>query len=240
MGAGHFRFKQFLINQQKAGMRVTTDACLFGAWAPVKPAVQQGQALDIGAGTGLLSLMLAQRCPALSITAIEPEAGAVADCRSNFAGSPWVSRLSLVEGALQDYEPPQPFQLIICNPPFFTNHLTGPAAARNQAIHTQQLPFAVWVDFVAQHLAHGGQFFLLLPPYEMAQARQLLAIRGLHATQLVQVRPVEGNPVFRTMAVFEQQPEPAELLEEELVIKEADGEYSPSFTALLKPFYLYL
>src|SRR4051794_28996924 len=137
MPNSYFRFKQFTINQDKAAMKVSTDACLFGAWtsARLKNSFHADvKGLDIGAGTGLLSLMLVQELP-VSIQAVEIDQEAAAQAAANFGASIFSSRLNVVHSALQQFAGSRGFQLIISNPPFFSGSLLGPRDKKNLAHH---------------------------------------------------------------------------------------------------------
>src|SRR5689334_11682345 len=137
-----FCFKQFTIHQQYCAMKVCTDACLFGAWtasAITNEQLPAGLILDIGAGTGLLSLMLGQQLNNSIIHAIEIDAVAAQQAGDNFAASSWSEQLHVYNTAIQSFSPAQQYDFIITNPPFFQNDLASPNAQRNLALHSHQL-----------------------------------------------------------------------------------------------------
>jgi tRNA1Val (adenine37-N6)-methyltransferase len=137
LGNSYFQFKQFTVHQGDCAMKVTTDACIQGAWTPVQK--DEVRILDIGAGTGLLSLMLAQKAPNAIVDAVELNEQAATQAGQNFAGSPWADRLNVICSDIQGYRATHKYDLIISNPPFFNNSLKGPEASRNNARHTTAL-----------------------------------------------------------------------------------------------------
>ncbi len=128
----YFEFKQFVIHQGDCAMKVTTEGCLFGA---LVEGANPKRILDIGAGTGLLSLMLAQKYPSAKIHAVELDQKAHIQAQANFAKSPWAENLQIHVGRIQDFHPREKFDLIVCNPPFFKNSLHSNDKSKNLAIH---------------------------------------------------------------------------------------------------------
>src|SRR5205085_2984467 len=121
----YFQFKQFRVQQEATAMKVSTDACIQGAWTPIEPFVKN--VLDIGTGTGLLSLMVAQRNNHILIDAIELDENAAQQATENIHASPWGDRINIVNGDIRNYTFNRQYDLIICNPPFFQNSLLGDA-----------------------------------------------------------------------------------------------------------------
>ncbi|MGN6568280.1 MAG: tRNA1(Val) (adenine(37)-N6)-methyltransferase, partial [Flavipsychrobacter sp.] len=134
MSNQYFQFKQFRIEQDKCAMKVSTDACIQGAWTPIHDHVRH--VLDIGTGTGLLSLMLAQRDPRMHIDAVELDEQAATQAKENIVSSPFSERIDIIHGDAKEYQANQQYDLIICNPPFFQNSLLGDNSKRNTARHT--------------------------------------------------------------------------------------------------------
>src|SRR5688572_8352762 len=163
-----FRFRQFVVHQEKATMKVCTDACLFGAWVASRgTALAPRAVLDIGTGTGLLSLMVAQKINAV-IHALDVERGAFLQARDNFAASPWTDRLKIFFGPVQTFEPPNSlYDLVISNPPFYHNDLKSPDDGRNIALHGTALSFEELLSG-ARTFLHEQGFFAVLLPYEKA------------------------------------------------------------------------
>lgn len=230
-----FRFKQFNVYQENSAMKVCTDSCLFGALiCPDKPV----HALDIGTGTGLLSLMLAQRYPALTIDAVELEPGAASDARRNFSESPFGSRLQLHECAIQDFakEKRPAYDLIFCNPPFYEDRLKSPHRHKNIAHHAAELSFRELARISAQLLSSDGTLWILLPPFEMARFTREAGANALHLKECYTLRHRADKPVFREVAVFSR-PASALPVTREIIIYEND-KYSSIFATLLRDYYL--
>ncbi len=234
-----FQFKQFTVHQEHCAMKVCTDACIQGAFTAQ---YLQGMAgvrtiLDIGAGTGLLSLMLAQGHPA-AITAVELDAGAALQSRENFAASPWADRLSLLEADVRALQPTALYDFVITNPPFYESALKSGHAQKDQAMHATNLDYAALLQAIAAHLAPGGSFSVLLPYQEFIVFRELAEREGFHAGRLLQVKQSVRHGYFRTVGIFSR--ERQALIVEELDIRDAHNNYTAAFTALLQPYYLKL
>lgn len=155
-----FRFQKFSVQQQQSAMKICTDSLLFGAMAPVK---QGDRVLDIGAGTGVLSLMAAQ-LGAAKVTAVELVQEAYQEACVNFSDSPWADRFEAVHCDIQGFAGSgRQYDLVICNPPFFENHYQASDTHRNMARHNDQLSFADLINSADELLAKTGLFYLLLP-----------------------------------------------------------------------------
>ena len=138
MSDSSFLFKQFIVHHDRCAMKVGTDGVLLGAWAPVD---QAHTALDVGTGTGLVALQLAQRNPHLRVTAVEIDAPAAAQAAENVAGSPWPDRIEVVCADFNDFQPDGRFDLIVSNPPYFVDALPCPDRQRNTARHAGGLNY---------------------------------------------------------------------------------------------------
>ena len=236
-----FRFKQFTIRQDRAAMKVCTDACILGAYADVAKG-SPARILDIGTGTGLLALMAAQRNVVAIVDAIEVDQDASEQAMENVAASilgerPAADRVRIIQGRVQDFSPTSPYDRILTNPPFYTNHLRSPSAAVNRALHTSELPFRELVEAVGRLLQPDGQWWVLLPPYETEALVALAATVGLMPFQQLCVRHNDRKPVFRTITGFartNQSPGTHTLT----IYESADNTYTPAFRALLRDFYL--
>ncbi len=229
-----FRFKQFIIRQDQTAMKVCTDACVLGAFADVSGSI----ILDIGTGTGLLGLMAAQRNPTARVDAVELDDRAFEQATENVANSPFANRVRVWQGAIQEYQPPPQYDRILTNPPFYANSLRSPDAAANRAHHADELPFADLVAAANRLLAPGGQWWVLLPPFEMGQLTALAAETGLYQSARLLLRHHARKPVFRVVAGFCRKPMVA-ISEQILNIYETDGRtFTPAFRTLLQPFYL--
>ena len=228
---GGFRFKQFAVEQDDVAMKVGTDGVLLGAWANCEGAKR---ILDIGTGTGVIALMLAQRNSEAEIHAVEIDETASHRARSNFDMSPWGERMSVECSAVQEFAPSEKFDLIISNPPYFIDSLQCPDAKRTTARHTQDLTFDELDRAVCRLLANGGRFALILPTTEFDR---YLSVTQLHLVRRCDVYPKIGAAVKRVMAEFAELPTP---LQAETITIEVGprGEYTDEYRALTKDFYL--
>jgi tRNA1Val (adenine37-N6)-methyltransferase len=241
----YFQFQQFRIEQGACAQKVSTDACLLGAAADLRHATR---VLDIGTGTGLLALMVAQRAPTATIEALEIDPLAAAQAAANVAASPWAGRIIVQPLSLAAYAATRPaaglahsFSHIICNPPFFRRSLAPPDAARATARHAgaASLTFEEISAFAASYLLPGGTFTVLLPPPEMAAFAAAARASGLATQARLAVQHRPGGRVTRCIWQFGRAV-PATVPETSLAIQNADGTYSAEFRALLAGFYLAL
>lgn len=233
----YFNFKQFTVHQGDCAMKVTTDACIQGAWTPVDKEVKR--VLDIGAGTGLLSLMLAQKAPNIIVDAVELDEQAATQAGQNFAGSPWPDRLNVICGDIQAYMVTHNYDLIISNPPFFNNSLKGPEASRNKARHTTTLSYDGLLNAIDKNLNPGGLASVLLPRPESDLWEQLLEKDGWHIHSSLQVKDNDNATIKRIVFLFGRH-SPDRRSTQLLVIKQSDGSYTDAFKQLLSPYYLKL
>lgn len=237
MPNNYFQFKQFRVEQGLASMKVTTEGCLLGAL--VKVTGSEHQILDIGTGTGLLSLMLAQRSGA-HIDAIEIDHDAFHQARENFEQSPWSERLKAHHGSIQEYQrqPLIRYDLIISNPPFFQNHLKS-GKARDQAIHNDELSFGDLAKAVSTLLKDDGKFWVIYPGYEFQEFMTVAGNHGLKLIKKYEVFDRPTKPLFRNIGVFGFD-DFGRTEEEELFIKASDGKYSPRFREVIREYYFNL
>lgn len=244
MSNSYFRFKQFTIQQDKAAMKVTTDSCLFGAWVAKKMAEHTGtsiQLLDIGTGTGLLSLMLAQKNTGCTIDAIEIDRNAYEQALENVMNSPWKEKIHVLHADIKLFEPRKKYDIIISNPPFYEKELKAEDENKNIAHHNAGLSFSELFEIIKRQLSPEGYFYLLLPYKRNEEIRKLVFEHRFELSQLVLVRQSFNHGYFRVMLCGRL---PSEKKEEtvldEMAIKDNNDNYTPSFTSLLKDFYLYL
>jgi tRNA1Val (adenine37-N6)-methyltransferase len=235
----YFQFKQFRIEQGNCGMKVTTEACLFGALATQLVPENCVRILDIGTGTGLLALMLAQSSKA-NITALEIDDDAFEQAKENFQHSPWAERLSVEYCDLRDYHPDVPFDFIICNPPFFEKNQLGKNKNKNKAIHNFTLGFEALAQGIERLLSHeNGLAIVLYPEYEMSLFQKEMVALGLEERVSIDIYNQTEKPVFRQIKVFSKK-KPASSQNQSLIIKKENGEYTQEFTSLLEAYYLHL
>ena len=239
MGGNHFQFKQFAVSQLRCAMKVSTDACLLGAWAPFAAGISE--VLDIGCGTGLLSLMTAQRFPEAQITAIELDSGAAGEAIENVERSLWTARIKVIQGNVLSHNfGDQKFAGIICNPPFFQKSLGAQSAARHAARHDDGLPLPNLFSRIEELLSAGGQLALLLPPATQTVWEALATGSPLVLVQKVAVRPLPGKEPNRILSLWQKGVSAGKSQVQELTIYETYGHYTPAAKALLEPFLLKL
>lgn len=238
MPNSYFQFKQFVIHQERSAMKVTTDACLFGAWLAGQDFVQTKNILDIGTGTGLLMLMIAQKSEA-EITGVEIDKDAYSQCWENITNSPWADRLKVVHDDINNFKPDKKFGLVVSNPPFYENHLKSPDAKKNIAHHQASLDFEDLFLKVHAALEPNG-FFAVLAPY--SETVRLKKIGGWHSYFLfaeVKLRQTPLHKYFRSILVF-QNKEAGATITGEIIVKDSNETYTSSFSSLLKDYYLKL
>jgi len=227
-----FHFQQFSVLQQHSGMKVCTDAVLFGAMAPVK---HGGHVLDIGTGTGLLALMAAQ-LGAGNITAVELTLEAFTEAAINFNNSPWADRLEAVHQTIQSFSAVQQYDLIISNPPFFDNHLKTADVLRNTARHTDQLPFADLIGVVGSLLSSQGLFYLLIPTHVAAKFSAMALAAGFYLIKQTDFRGFVHNEAKVSALTFSRTA--GALAITVLTVYESNNIYSPDSEAYLADFLL--
>ncbi len=231
-----FRFKQFTVWQDKTAMKVGTDGVLLGAWTNCEGAKT---ALDIGTGTGLISLMLAQRYPSLSILSIDVDMKSVYQAEENFNKSPWSNRLTAQHISLQDFvdSNDKKYDVIVSNPPYFENSLRASTNQRSLARHTISLNYNDLIESSARLLDTGGRLSVILPYpsndkfIELAQMKQFFCIRRLF------VKPKKSMGVIRVLLELGFNKEP--ITEDTLVIENTERhDYTNAYKELTKGFYL--
>lgn len=215
-------------------MKVGTDGVLLGAWVSVRESDRR--VLDIGTGTGLIALMLAQRAAQAQVTAVDVED--VAEARANAAASPWGARIRVEQVAVQEFAPDERFDLIVSNPPFFVDSLLCPDAGRTTARHAVRLSFGELRDAAVRLLAPEGRFAVVLP-VEAADRFIGLCCGPLRLARRTDVRTTPRRPVKRVLLEFESAAAPAATSFSSLVIGTGEHEgYTPEYRALTRDFYL--
>lgn len=236
MSNNYFEFKQFRVGQERCAMKVTTDACIQGAWTPVLQDVKR--VLDIGAGTGLLALMLVQRNPDLTVDAIEFDTHAAQQASENISASPWKNRINILEGDVREYSFRNKYDLIISNPPFFNNSLLSNDANNDMARHTLHLSYTELLKVITSQLADDGYASILLPFAEYQLWTTLATEAGFFEIDKLLISHTADAPVKRVVSIFSKK-EPSYVDEQKLFIMDGQN-YSQAFTDLLSPFYLNL
>ena len=228
----HFSFKQFTIHQDQTAMKVTTDACILGAYVNV---LNAKKILDIGTGTGLLALMIAQRSEA-QIEGVEIDEVSYRQAIQNVEKSIFGDKIKLYHIGIQSFISESYFDLIVSNPPFFHNHLKAETQARNNALHTDTLSFEDLLRSVITLLSPTGTFVVLLPEYESSLLEQLSISEELYPQKKLIIRHRKDTKILRIITTFGRIKK--EIINEELIIKNPEENYSPDFQALLKDYYL--
>lgn len=232
---GGFRFKHFSVEQERSAMKVGTDGVLLGAWTPLGD--DDLRLLDVGTGTGLIALMLAQRHPTARITALDLDEGCVADARENVARSPWSERIEVCCMAVQAYSTTEPYDLVVSNPPYFEDSLHSPLEERTRARHTQSLSFEELISAAHRLLRPHGGFAVVLPA-DAARHFQLLAASHFSLERRLEVRTTPTKPPKRTLMLFRKGALNRMQQCEELVIQTAPETFTPQYRALTGDFYL--
>jgi tRNA1Val (adenine37-N6)-methyltransferase len=244
MANSHFKFKQFTIQQDRCAMKVTTDGCLFGAWVSdliKNEKLIADNCLDIGTGTGLLSLMLMQKNTLPAIDAIEIDADAATQAGENVAASSWADRIKVHHADVKEFKNQVAYDLIISNPPFYENELKSGKSTKDIAHHSNELLLKDLLSIIKNKLSTDGFFCLLLPYKRNAEAKLLFAEQGLAITQISFVRQSTNHDFFRIMLMGKiAADEITETIINEIVIKDDNQQYTPAFIDLLKEYYLYL
>jgi tRNA1Val (adenine37-N6)-methyltransferase len=234
MANNYFQFKQFTIRQERSAFRVGTDGVLLGACADISRATS---ILDIGTGTGLLALMLAQRCSAI-ITAIEPDYESYLQACENIDSSPWKTRINLVNTDLQSFDPGSDrFDLIVSNPPFFTDSLKNPDPRKSGARHNDSLTTPELIQGSVKLLTDSGQLNIIMP-YVEGNILIAEAVRfGLYCNNVLKIRPLPTSEIRRLILKFSKIRENPK--ESFLTIEHGmRHEFTEDYINLTKDFYL--
>lgn len=220
-------------------MKVCTDACLFGAWVAEKISGYTSikNILDIGAGTGLLSLMLAQKTTA-AIDAVELNKEAALQAAENFNASPWKERLQVYETSIYDFNPGKKYDCIISNPPFFEDDLRSSNASKNAAKHDTTLMLDELLHQIKRLLKDDGIASVLIPFHRTAYLEKIISDNGFFVHEKLLVKQSVEHNYFRSQLIFSRQLK--EPVIKELFIHNAERQYSDEFTTLLKNYYLKL
>jgi len=226
-----FTFKRFAIADSHCGMKVGTDAVALGAWATCNGAEY---AIDIGCGSGVIALMIAQRCDSY-ISAIEVDENAVTDAIENAKASPWSSRVNVVCCDFCDFIPACKADLIISNPPYFENGEPSPSATRASARHEGTLNYSSLINYAVSHLKADGRLAFIYPYGHEDEVIYKAEMSRMKLRRICHLRQRTGLPIIRTM--YEFSPTDGHIEKDELTIRDGHG-YSNSFANLTKDFYL--
>lgn len=231
-----FRFKEFCIEQDQCAMKVGTDGVLLGAWASLNH--HPNSILDIGAGTGLIALQLAQRSSAELIDAVEIDAKAHQQAVENFENSSWSDRLFCYHASLIEFsqEIEEQYDLIVSNPPFFSNAFKSHDDQRNTARLTAALSFEQLLDSVVKLLSKTGRFSVIIPFEVEQQFIRLASARKLEVYRILHVKGTPSSTIKRSLIEFSTEQVKAEI--KELIIETSRHQYTKAYTELVKDFYI--
>lgn len=232
-----FQFKQFSIQQDRCAMKVGTDAVLLGAWCPIEN--NPISILDIGAGTGILALMLAQRSNAEQIDALEIDEEAYEQCVENFENSPWSDRLFCFHAGLDEFvdEPEDEYDILLSNPPFYAEDYKTENSQRDLARFQDALPFEELIEAADLLLSENGIFAVILPFKEEQRFIDLCAEFELFPVKITRVKGNSSTPIVRSLLAFKRY-ELSILQADELIIETARHQYTNDYIDLTKDFYL--
>jgi len=232
-----FQFKQFSLEQDRCAMKIGTDGVLLGAWTPIEN--QPNSILDIGTGTGIIALMLAQRSSADQIDALEIDENAYEEAVDNFENSPWSNRLFCFHAALDEFieDPEDEYDLIVSNPPFYSEDYKTANDQRDLARFQDAMPFEELIEAAALLLSENGIFSVIIP---FKEEENFLALAAAYELFPIKITRVKGTPITetkRSLLAFSQKENP-DFPVDELIIETARHIYTPEYIELTKDFYL--
>lgn len=231
-----FQFKQFSVCQSKTAMKVGTDGVLLGAWVKIKSTTQS--ILDIGSGTGLIALMMAQRSNAEIIDAIELDENAYIQSVENFERSSWADRLFCYHTSLQHFgeEIDEKYDIIVSNPPFYTSTYKELPKDRAMARHTESLPYADLLNSTSKLLSDEGTCAFIIPFLEEEKFIQIAQKNNLYPFRITRVKGNEQTEIKRSLLQFSFKEK--EIFLEELIVEKTRHNYTEKYKKLVKDFYL--
>ncbi len=231
-----FQFKQFSLEQDQCAMKIGTDGVLLGAWTPIEN--NPKSILDIGTGTGIIALMLAQRSFAEQIDALEIDENAYEQATDNFENSPWSDRLFCFHAGLDEFveEPEDEYDLIISNPPFYSENYKSDNTQRDLARFQDALPFEDLVEAADLLLSENGIFAVIIPYKEEEKFIDLCAEVELYPVKITRVKGTPTSEIKRSLLAFKRY-ELSVLTADELVIETARHKYTNDYINLTKEFY---
>lgn len=232
-----FQFKQFSVEQDQTAMKIGTDGVLLGAWTPIDN--NPYRILDIGTGTGIIALMLAQRSSAQQIDALEIDEQAFEQAVNNFENSPWTDRLFCFHAGLDEFveEPEDEYDLIVCNPPFYIENYKTNNEQRDLARFQDAMPFEELIEAADLLLSEYGIFSIIIPFKEEEKFLALAKEYELFPLKITRVKGTPTTEIKRSLLAFSRNKN-AVVEIDELIIENSRHIYTPEYIALTKDFYL--
>lgn len=232
-----FQFKQFSLEQDRCAMKIGTDGVLLGAWTPIEN--NPFSILDIGAGTGVIALMLAQRSSAEQIDALEIDEEAYEQSVDNFENSPWSDRLFCFHAGLDEFveEPEDEYDLIVSNPPFYTDDYKSDNEQRDLARFADAMPFEDLIEAADLLLSENGIFAVIIPFKEEENFLALAKEYELYPLKITHVKGTPTTEIKRSLLAFSRN-ESVNFPIDELIIETSRHQYTPEYIELAKDFYL--
>jgi ribosomal protein L11 methyltransferase (prmA) len=220
-----FHFKEFSIIQEVSSMKVGTDSVILGAWTP---AYEPQRILDIGAGTGILSLMMAQRFPTASIHSIEIDPETAEECKQNITLSPWKERISVFQMDIRNFSASNSYDLILSNPPFFSEDTHSPNQKRSLARASHSLPFAQLLNCVNKFLSPQGNFSVVIPYKEETSFLQEATYYSLYPLQKLYLKGTPSSPIKRSFLLLSHQ-QVTQILIKLLIVEKERHQYTEEY-----------
>ena len=235
MANSYFEFKKFKIYQDKSAFKVTTDACILGAYVN---AVQVDTICDIGTGTGIIALMLAQKFPDSYIDGVELDELSAIQARENVNASPMSDRITVFNESIQDFSVHKKsrYNLIVSNPPFFEDHLKSKIKRNNLTRHNLKLSIKELANSINILLSDDGIFYTIMPPFSFDKLQTELERFNIRMFDKVDIHSKLKKPLYRNIGGFSRKP--GDVKENKLIISNDNGEYSNNLKKLLKDYYL--
>ncbi len=228
-----FTFKQFSLAHGNPGLKISTEACILGAWAH---SFAHGKILDIGTGCGLIACMLAQSNPEVNIDAIEIHQEVATLALDNIKNSPFNNQIQVISSDIRAFSTNNSYDFIISNPPFFSNHLPATLQDKQIAIHDDELNFVDLIASIKKLLKPGGKFAVIYPKEVMDKFENEMGKTGLYVHQFLSIFPNPKSKLLRVICLGSTNKE--EIAIENLYIKDEKNEYTEAFKLLLNPYYL--
>jgi tRNA1Val (adenine37-N6)-methyltransferase len=230
-----FRFKQFSVNQKNSPAKITTDATVFASSLQIPSHAKR--VLEVGTGTGVLTLMIAQRYPNIQLEALEINPVAYNEAFQNFKISPWNSRLKAILADFNQFYSSNKYDLIFSNPPFFQNNLQSEINhGKNTAYHTNALSFESLVKGIDLNLAETGQAHIMLPPYEMSLLEKEMNALGFKCLKSIELRHQPKSKIIRLFNVFERSVKLTAEDKIKIYVRDENRDFHPSYIKLMKDY----